>query len=317
MREAQRSADVLEQPVGGLAPPEAKPARPASVARGLVRAMRPKQWAKNLLVAAAPGAAGVLTVPAVYVDVILAFLAFCLVASGTYLLNDAADAESDRRHPEKRHRPIAAGVVPVRLALALGVVLMVAGFAVAAVVGLGFLGIVALYVGLTTWYTLQLKQVAVVDIAIVASGFIIRALAGGVVADVPISRWFLIVASFGSLFVVAGKRHGEHLDLGEERSATRSSLAAYSSGYLHYVWSMASGVTVTAYCLWAFEQSSRVGVPWFELSIIPFVLWILRYALLLDRGRGSAPEEIVLGDRPLLVLGACWVLVFGSGVYLS
>ncbi len=316
MNEAPGSAEVLDQPLTGLVSAPGR-ARPGLVARGLVRAMRPKQWPKNVLVAAAPGAAGVLTVPAVLADVALAFLAFCLVASGTYLLNDAADVEADRRHPVKRFRPIAAGLVPARLAVGFGVALMLAGFAVAAVVGPGFLGVVGLYVGLTTWYTVQLKHVAVVDLAVVASGFIVRAVAGGVAAGVPISRWFLIVASFGSLFMVAGKRHGEHLDLGEEGVAARSTLAAYSSGYLHYVWTMASGVTVTAYCLWAFEQSSLRGVPLFELSIIPFFLGILRYALLLERGRGSAPEEIVLGDRPLLLLGACWLLVFGAGIYVA
>ncbi|MCU1449288.1 MAG: decaprenyl-phosphate phosphoribosyltransferase [Acidimicrobiales bacterium] len=289
-----------------------------AVARGLVRATRPKQWAKNVLVLAAPGAAGVLTHGGVIVDTALALVSFCLVASSTYLLNDARDMESDRLHPTKRHRPIAAGVVSVRLALIAALVLAVAGFGVGAVVGWRFLVVLAVYLAMTVSYNLGLKHVAVIDIAVVASGYIIRAIAGGVAADVPISQWFLIVASFGSLFMVAGKRHGEHLDLGPSGEEVRPTLGAYPISYLRYVWMVSSGVAITAYCLWAFEMAhTRHGFPWYELSIAPFVLAILRYALLLEYGDGSAPEEIVLGDRTLLVLGALWAAVFGAAVYLG
>ena len=305
-----------------VAPLDLDAARP-SLGRALLRAVRPRQWAKNVLVLAAPGAAGVLDEGPVMVDVALAFVSFCLVASASYLLNDAVDVEADRRHPVKRHRPVAAGAVSVRTAVAAGVVLMLAGFGVALAVGLGYLGLLAFYVALTTSYTLWLKRVEVIDMGVVASGFILRAIAGGVAAGVPLSRWFLIVASFGSLFMVAGKRHGEHLDLGADRGATRTTLAAYSSGYLHYVWTMASGVTVAAYCLWAFEQAKRevaigdVSLPLYELSIVPFVLGVLRYALLIEAGRGGAPEEVVLGDRTLQLIGLAWVVVFGCAVYLA
>jgi decaprenyl-phosphate phosphoribosyltransferase len=288
------------------------------VARGLVRATRPKQWAKNVLVLAAPGAAGVLTHRDVIVDTALALVSFCLVASSTYLLNDARDMEADRLHPTKRHRPIAAGVVSVRLALVAALVFAAAGFGVGAVVGWRFLVVLAVYLALTVSYNLGLKHVAVIDIAVVASGYIIRAIAGGVAADVPISQWFLIVASFGSLFMVAGKRHGEHLDLGPSGEEVRPTLGAYPISYLRYVWMVSSGVAITAYCLWAFEMAhTRHGFPWYELSIAPFVLAILRYALLLEYGDGGAPEEIVLGDRTLLVLGALWAAVFGAAVYLG
>ena len=290
----------------------------AGVAWALLRAMRPKQWVKNVLLLAAPAAAGVLTEPASMAELALAFAAFCLVASGTYLLNDARDAEADRIHPAKRHRPIAAGIVSIRTAVVAGALLMVAGFAVGALVGLSFLGLVALYVVTTVAYTLWLKHVAVVDIGVVASGFIIRAVAGGVAVDVPISRFFLIVASFGALFLVAGKRHGEHLDLGPERGQARTTLAEYSREYLRFVWTMAAAVTIAAYTLWAFEQSgAQYLVPWYELSIIPFVLFVLRYALLLGNGRGSAPEELILGDRALQAIAAVWLLVYGAGVYVG
>lgn len=302
----------------GAAGSPAAGARRSPVAASLLTAARPKQWLKNLLVFAAPGAAGVVTEVTVMERTALAFASFCLVASGTYLLNDVRDAESDRRHPTKQRRPIASGAVPVPVAVVAGLVSIAVGFAVGALVGWRFIAVLAVYVATTTAYTLWLKQVAVVDIAVVASGFVVRAVAGGVAADVPISQWFLIVASFGSLFMVAGKRHGEHLDLGPERAAVRATLGKYSLGYLRYIWMIASGVTITAYCLWAFEQSSgRSGFPWYELSIIPFVLGLLRYALLLEEGQGAAPEDVMLGDRGLQVLGALWLAVFAGGLYLG
>lgn len=287
-------------------------------ARALLRSLRPKQWAKNVLVLAAPGAAGVLTHGHALVEVALAFVSFCLVSSGTYLLNDARDVESDRQHPTKRHRPIAAGQVPVRFAVGLGIALIAAGFAVAAVVRLQFLAVVIVYIAITTAYTLWLKHEAVVDIVAIACGFILRAVGGGIAVDVPLSRWFLIVASFGSLFVVSGKRHGEHIDLGDEGVEVRPTLGAYSRNYLQYVWTMTSGVTVAAYCLWAFEMApADESLPFYELSIVPFVTFILRYAMLLEQGHGGAPEDVVLGDRTLLVLGALWALFFGAGVYFT
>jgi decaprenyl-phosphate phosphoribosyltransferase len=309
----------LDAPAAGEAEPPgtaatAAPARP-SLTVGLIRGLRPKQWAKNTLVAAAPGAAGVLTEGPVLADVALGIVAFCLVSSGTYYLNDVRDLEADRLHPDKRHRPIAAGVVPIRLAVVVAIALMAAGLGLAALVSLGFLGVVVGYLALTTSYSMWLKHIAVIDIVAIASGFIMRAIAGGVAADVPLSRWFVIVASFGSLFVVSGKRHGEHIDLGAEGHEVRPTLGAYSRNYLQYVWTMTSGVTLTAYCLWAFEQSpDDTSIPFFELSIVPFACFILRYALLLDQGRGGAPEDIVLSDRTLQALTVVWIVIFGCAV---
>lgn len=291
---------------------------PPSAARGLLRALRPKQWVKNLLVAAAPGAAGVLTEADSLGKVALAFVAFCMVSSAGYLFNDVGDVEEDRRHPTKRERPIAAGVVSPRTAIVAGILLGLGGLGLALAVRPAFLAVVAGYIAVTVAYTVWLKHMAVFDIAVVASGFIFRAVGGGVAVDVPISRWFLIVTSFGSLFVVAGKRYSEHVTMGAERDATRATLAAYSRDYLRYVYTMASAVTLTGYCLWAFEQSGHEGaVPWFELSIGPVVLGILRYALLLEEGYGGAPEDIALGDRPIQVLGVIWMILFGAGVTVA
>ena len=297
--------------------------RPPEVVRtsqlgGLVRSMRPKQWVKNVLVFAAPGAAGVLFHPAVLLRALAAFVAFCLVASGMYLFNDTFDADADRSHPVKGRRAVAARAVSRRAALAFGAVLVTAGLAVGAADGWAFVAVLAGYAALSGAYTLWLKHIAVIDIAVVASCFVLRAIAGGVATSVAISQWFLIVASFGSLFVVAGKRHGEYVDLGPRRVEARRSLGLYPASYLRYLWMVSSAVTIGAYCLWAFEQAHlHHGFPWYELSIVPFVLGILRYALLLECGLGAAPEDVILGDTTLQVLGVVWVAVFAAAVYLG
>lgn len=290
-----------------------------ATAAGALRLLRPKQWAKNVLVFAAPGAAGVLTEPTALLHTLIAFVAFCMAASGTYCLNDARDVEADRVHPTKRLRPIASGAVPLALGRALGVGLVLAGILVAALAGGWELpAVVAGYVALTTAYTLKLKHVAVVDLAAVAAGFVLRAIAGAAATDVVVSEWFLIVASFGSLFMVAGKRSAE-LARGPDSFEARATLAEYSTPYLTYVRSVASGVAMLSYCLWAFEKAELAAVdfPWFQVSIVPFVLALLRYALLIDAGDGEAPEDVVLEDRTLQLLGLLWALTFLAGVELT
>jgi decaprenyl-phosphate phosphoribosyltransferase len=281
----------------------------------MLRAARPKQWTKNVLVFAAPGAAGVLGEE--LGTTLLAFCAFCLAASGTYYLNDLADREQDRRHPAKRQRAIAAGLVSPRLALAAGLALLAAGLAVAYAVNLAFLGTVALYLAFTTSYSVWLKHVPVLDIGLVAAGFVIRAVAGGVAVDVPISRWFLIVTSFASLFMVVGRRQAEQGRAGLVPGSTRTTLSTYSTSYLQSVSTMAAAITLMAYCLWAFEQAEGTDFPWYELTIIPFVLAILRYALLLDAGRADQPEDVFLSDRPLQFMAAGWAAGFALAVYVG
>lgn len=297
-------------------PDAAGSASSMSTVRALVKTARPKQWVKNVLVFAAPAAAGVLDDPAQLGRTLVAFAALSLAASGTYFLNDALDVEADRKHPTKKERPIAAGHLSVRAAKVVAVLLMLAGIAISLPIADGELAIVvAGYVVLTVSYSLWLKHEPVVDLGAVAAGFVIRAIAGGVATNVEISDWFLIVAAGGSLFMVTGKRHAEQIELGADSGSHRSTLEEYSTSYLAFVRAVAASVTVTAYCLWAFESAAAVGdETWFRVSIIPFVLAILRYAHLIEQGKGGAPEEIVLGDRVLQVLGLLWILAFLVGV---
>jgi decaprenyl-phosphate phosphoribosyltransferase len=248
-------------------------------------------------------------------DTFIAFVCFCLAASGTYYLNDARDAEADRHHPTKRFRPVAAGAISPRAAVIGAIVLISASLALAFVPRWQLVLVVGGYLLQTTLYSLWLKHEPVLDLACVASGFVLRTIAGGVAVGVTISPWFLIVAGSASLFMVTGKRHAELVELGDSAAGHRRSLEMYSSSYLGYVRAVASSVTILAYCLWAFEKSSTVGnAVWFQLAIIPFVLGILRYALLLERGGGGAPEELVLSDKVLLILGAIWAVLFGIAV---
>jgi decaprenyl-phosphate phosphoribosyltransferase len=293
-----------------------------SVAGGLLRAARPKQWAKNLLVFAAPGAAGVIDQAEPLAHAVVAFAAFCLAASGTYLLNDVADRESDARHPTKHRRPIAAGVVAPRTATVVGILCIVGGVALGLAADWRLSVTVAIYVAVTTTYSTWLKHIVILDVVAVASGFVLRAIGGATATGVPVSNWFFIVTSFGSLFVVTGKRQGEVGDLAEEEGEAadvRATLGEYTTSYLAYLRTISSGVMFMAYCVWAFETAAfREGsVPWFELSILPFVVAVLRYALLLDQGRGGTPEELFFRDRPLQLAGLAWALVYGTAVYLT
>jgi len=286
----------------------------------LLRIARPRQWVKNVLVFAAPGAAGVLTHRHPALLSLGAFGVFCLAASGTYFLNDTFDVAADRHHPVKRLRPVAAGEVPVPLAVVTGAVLLAAAVACAWLLAGGRLAlVVAIYAGVSTAYSARLKHEPVIDLACVSSGFVLRAIAGGVAAGVPLSDWFIIVSSFGSLLVVAGKRSAEHNELGDLRTAHRPALGGYPAPFLRSVRLLSAAVTVTAYCLWAFERASQAGRGhhplWFELSIVPFVLALLHVELRFEQGHGAAPEELALRDHMLQALAVAWVALFAVGIY--
>jgi decaprenyl-phosphate phosphoribosyltransferase len=312
--------DPLDLPPSPVPREVGPPSRPVAtgVAAGLIRTARPRQWIKNLLVFVAPAAAGVLLHPQALARSALAFGLFCLAASATYFMNDAIDAREDRAHPGKCHRPVASGVVSQRLAAVIaGIALPLSIAAAAVVLGPMFALALGIYAAINVAYSLWLKQQAIFDIAAVASGFLIRAIAGGLAVGVPLSDWFLIVSSFGSLFIVAGKRQADLRDVPERRLGPRRGVAAYTQDFLRSLGWMSAAVTITAYCLWAFGRASAAGHReiLFELTIVPFVLAILRYGLLVDTGQGGSPEEVVLRDRCILALGAVWVLLFAWAAY--
>jgi decaprenyl-phosphate phosphoribosyltransferase len=281
-----------------------------------VRAVRPRQWVKNLLVLAAPLAAGRLFEPAVIKGTALAFVAFCLISAAVYLVNDVRDVAEDRQHPTKRFRPIAAGELKPVTALVLATVLGACGLALGFVVSMPLGITMVVYVSLQLLYSAYLKHLPVVDLAMVASAFLLRAIAGGVATGIPLSQWFLLVAAFGSFFMVAGKRYSEMKALGGE-AGTRRSLTRYSESYLRFAWMMAAVMVLISYSLWAFENrgNGALGVPWTAISIAPFTLALLQYALEVDAGTADEPEEVVLNDRVLQGLGVVWVAVISAAVF--
>lgn len=282
-----------------------------------LREARPKQWLKNVLVFAAPGAAGLLDNWEPFGKTLMVFIGFCLASSGTYFWNDILDVEEDRRHPKKSKRPIAAGQISLPAARLAGSFLLLTGTLLATAVRWQTGVVLGGYVVLTLTYSSIWKHVAVVDLAAVASGFVLRAVAGAVGVDVPMSTWFVLCTCFGALFIVAGKRYAELREMGVNATSTRATLASYTPTYLRLVLGMALSSTMLAYCLWAFETAAGASssVPWYEITIIPMGIALLRYLLVLEAGQGGAPEEVFLTDRVLQLAGAVWVLVFAVAVY--
>jgi decaprenyl-phosphate phosphoribosyltransferase len=283
-------------------------------ATALVRSLRPRQWVKNVLVVAAPLAAGDVGKPGVLGATAIAFLSFCLASSAVYLVNDCVDREADRAHPRKRFRPIAAGELSVPLALGAAVVLAAAAAALALATTWQLLVLVLAYLAVQLLYSTWLKHEPVMDLLLVAAGFLMRAVAGGLAASLEISDWFLLVAGFGSLFMVSGKRYSELHTLGSE-AGTRKSLVRYTASYLRFVWSTAAAVTIAGYSLWAFgNPNDGQLLPWHALSIIPFVGALLRYAVDIDAGTAAEPEDIVWRDRVLQGIGVVWIVLLVLGV---
>jgi decaprenyl-phosphate phosphoribosyltransferase len=292
----------------------------ANLIVGVVKAIRPRQWVKNVLVLAAPLAAlggpnNLIRYD--YADVLIkvgvAFAVFCLAASSVYLINDVRDVEADREHPTKRLRPIASGVVPGWLAYLIAAVLGVGSLAISWLATPNLALVMAVYLAIQLAYCFGLKHQAVIDICIVSSGFLIRAIAGGVAAGIYLSQWFLLMMAFGSLFMASGKRYAE-LQLAERTGAKiRKSLESYTSTYLRFVWTMSATAVVVCYGLWAFERDHHSG-SWFAVSMVPFTIAILRYAVDVDGGLAGEPEDIALRDRVLQVLALAWIGTVGVAV---
>lgn len=308
---------MSEEPTGHDLEEAAVKGPPKTLPAAIIKAVRPRQWVKNVLVLAAPLAAGAVDEMSVLLPAALAFVVFCMAASGIYLVNDARDIEADRAHPTKRFRPIAAGVLPLNLAYGMAVVLLVGSIGLSFIANWELALTMAVYIGIQLAYCFGLKHQPVLDICIVSSGFLLRAVAGGVAADIALSQWFLLIAAFGSLFMAAGKRYAE-LQLAINTGAKiRKSLEYYTPTYLRFVWTMSATAVVVFYGLWAFEQDALHDTELFAISMVPFTIAILRYAVDVDSGVAGEPEEIVLGDRVLQLLALIAIGVVGVAVYIS
>ena len=275
----------------------------------LLASLRPRQWTKNLLVFAGLIFSRGLLEPALVARSVLAFSLFCLLSGGVYLINDVMDAERDRAHPQKRHRPVASGRLPPAVALAAGVGLLAGATAAAFLLSPRF-GLVALaYAVLLTAYSAGLKHVVIVDTLIIAGGFVLRALAGVVVLGIDFSDWLLLCTILLALFLTFGKRRAELRELEAGAIGHRPILSEYSPELLDQMIAVVTASTLMAYALYtmATETHVRLGTARLPLTI-PFVLYgIFRYLYLLyRRDLGGNPSEHLLTDRALLVDVALW-----------
>jgi decaprenyl-phosphate phosphoribosyltransferase len=284
--------------------------------------MRPRQWVKNGLIAVAPGAAGVLSHDNVIGHVVVAFLSFCAVSSAMYLLNDLRDVEADRQHPTKQFRAIASSQVSPRTACVASACLLAIAFALPTTITSpeGLFLILGIYVASTILYIVWLKQVAIIELVLVASGFFLRAYAGAAACHIYVSSWFLVVISFGAFFLVVGKRSSELSQVGA--GSTRKVLAGYTSEFLHSALTLSATVAVTGYCLWAFDTSStglssihHHIIP-IRLTVVPVVLAILFIMRASESSVGQSPEDLILKDRTVQSLLLVWAVLLGMGIYL-
>lgn len=285
----------------------------------LVEACRPRQWTKNLLVFAAPLFAFRFEA-AVWWPAVGALGAFCLISSAIYLLNDCLDVAADRAHPSKRNRPVAAGLVGVSLALQMAALLAVLSLTLAAWVTPGLAGVVLLYGLIQVGYCLQLKRMPLLDLFCIASGFLLRAIAGAVAARLTPSPWFLLTVGLLALFLAIEKRKAELRVAQSSGVMTRQVLERYSLPLLLRQESTVATSAFMTYSLWAAGPILKGAPTSWMLLTVPFVLgWIFRYQLLSDpeeaeRRRESAPEqsierpeEILLGDRGIQIILAGWL----------
>ena len=292
--------------------------------RALVEATRPKQWIKNLLLLLAfffslnqswdfqdPSQGLKLLGQAT-----AGFLVFCALSGAVYLINDVADVERDRRHPQKRLRPVASGRLSSGAALGAGVLLTAAGLALAAALDWEFATVALAYVVLTLAYTYVLKRLVLVDVLALSGGFVLRAVAGAVVIDVPISPWLYICTGMGALFISFGKRRNELALASPGDTDAREALEGYSLPVLDQLIALVAAATLMAYSLYTFTAENLPSNHTMMLTV-PFVAYgLFRYLHLLHvRNLGESPEEVLFGDTPLRIAVLLW-LAAASGVLL-
>lgn len=272
--------------------------------------LRPKQWIKNLLVFAVPLASKDIFGARVFIDCLVALIAFAMASSSIYAWNDIRDREEDKFHPVKSSRPVASGVVGVRSA----VFLSIASLSLSLIVG-GYFGnldlviAVIAYLVLQVLYQLRLRDVSLFDIAIISSGFVLRAIAGGLAAGIYISVWFLSVTASASLFIVGAKRYSEILR-NSHAEPHRKVLTVYTPTYLRLIWGSSLISTVTFYALWSAEVQISSDSMLSKYSVIPFLFIFLKYAIYADKGEAESPEVIVFSDRGIQLLAVIWALTF-------
>lgn len=283
----------------------------------LVVSFRMKQWTKNLFVLAPVGFAGIVSVAGVE-RAFLAFAAFCAAASGLYLCNDVADRDADRLHPRKRFRPIASGELPVPIALVAGATLMIVAIGLGLAASRITAGLVIVYIVVTLAYSWRLKHVEILDVLLIASGFVLRVAAGSYAVDATPSKYLLLCTMFLALFLGFGKRRHELITMGDAANGHRPVLSMYTERLLDEYLGASMIGALLSYSLYTFFSDAALRHEALPLTI-PFAVYgLLRYQLLVHtRGEGGSPEELLLVDRPLQLTIALWAVVGAAIVQWS
>jgi decaprenyl-phosphate phosphoribosyltransferase len=309
------------QETGERAPvgPGARPAAPRPAPRGLlvaaIQAVRPRQWPKNLLVFAAPLAGATLGRDDGFGYALLAFVAFTAAASAVYVINDVLDVERDRMHPTKCLRPIASGRLPRSAAL-----LLAAGCLAVAALTTFFIGepmlaaVIGAYIAVSFFYSMSLKHLPGIELTVVASGFVLRALGGAAATHVPPSGWFLTVVSLGALMVAIGKRYTELSSLGEEAIAHRPVMRWYSLPLLRTAQRVASAVMLASYLFWALSEHDGWMRGWHIASVAPLALALIRFDQLTGLAEGRPVEDLIVRDPMMICCELTWLTMFTVGL---
>lgn len=285
-----------------------------------LRALRPHQWTKNLLVFAALLFSKHLFEPEPFIRALLAFVAFCGLSGAVYLWNDVADIEQDRLHPKKKKRPLAAGELSIRAASLGAIVLVVVALALSFWLDVRLGLCASAYLGLNLGYSFGLKHVVIVDVLALSLGFVLRALAGGFAIKAPVTEWLLVLTLLFALFMALAKRRHEITSLGEGASSHRAILAEYSPYLIDQMTSVVTASVVTAYTFYTLSAETVAKFGTARLSwTLPLVLYgIFRYLYLVhQKDLGDSPTDILLTDRPLLVTVALWVALVIAIVYTA
>lgn len=276
----------------------------------LLKLTRPLQWLKNLMLFFPPFLSGsLLSIKSSAVSALTVFIAFCSVASALYIINDICDAERDAAHPAKRLRPIPSGDVSRRSAIILAIILAASGLLISIVLVPKILVYILLYATVTICYSLWLKNIPVVDLFCICSGFIIRLLAGGLVFNVEISEWLLLTVFFLSLFLSSGKRLAEQNMLGATSADHRASLGGYPEGVLDAILNVSAATVLVTYTMYSLAHPRLL----YTVPLCTFGLF--RYIVRVKNGSSGDPTESLLKDVPLLCVSIAWVLLVGSGLY--
>lgn len=296
-----------------------------SLVVAMIKVARPVHWIKNLAIFAAIFLSGMMFEKGLLILTLQAFIAFCFATSATYIFNDLRDVELDRLHPKKRYRPIASGTLPIPIAIIESLVL--AGIALLISINLNtlFFFLILFYIIFQIAYSLGLKNIAIVDIVIIATGFVMRVYAGAFVVNAHLSVWFLLCVISVALFLASGKRRAELNIVGEDNSITRKSLRDYKKELLNSFVTMFAGASWMSWALFTFFESPKATLPfWMALAevsrtttidklmmfTIPVTIFgIMRYESLIFEGRSETPERLLLTDKSLIIATCLWVIL--------